>query len=269
MSNAPIKLLSFDPLRALDVPDTQHIKPEAWLSHRARIRAADWILFPEYWQVNTLIYGFRKAIFPSPSSYHLGHDKVEMTRAFEAIFPLHVPTTLIRPATPAGIEEILDTLTLPFIVKEPRSSMGRGVNLMESCRAFIDYAAERPILYAQEYLPVDRDLRVVVVGRDVVCAYWRIAPTGELRNNVAQGAATSFDDVPDQAIQLVQNLSSHFGIDHAGFDVAIVDGHCQVLEFNVMFGTEAVRRQGIALGPRVHTYLASLRSNAPAPDCDP
>lgn len=255
MPNAPLKLLSFDPLRALDVPGSQHIKPETWLNHRSRIESADWILFPEYWQVNALIYGFQKAIFPSPASYHLGHDKVEMSRAFGALFPQHVPLTLIQPSTPAGVEEILDTLTLPFIVKEPRSSMGQGVSLMESRRAFLDFAAGRSILYAQEYLPIDRDLRVVVVGRDIVCAYWRIAPQGELRNNVAQGASTSFDGIPQQAIQLVQRISAQFGIDHAGFDVAVVEGHCQVLEFNVMFGTETIRRQGIALGPRVRNYL--------------
>lgn len=259
-----LTLLSFDALRALDVPGARHIKPENWLSHRARIQSADWILFPEYWQVNTLVYGFKKTIFPSPASYHLGHDKIEITRAFEAIFPQHVPQTLIRASTPANIEEILDTLALPFIVKEPRSSMGQGVNLVENRRAFLDYAGARSILYVQEYLPIDRDLRVVVVGRDILCAYWRIAPAGELRNNVARGASTSFDNIPVQALELVQNISQHFGIDHAGFDIAIVDGHCHVLEFNVMFGTEAVRSRGIELGPRVRDYLEHRASTAGA-----
>lgn len=250
-----LTLLSFDALRALDVPGAQHIKPENWLQHRARIQAADWILFPEYWQINTLVYGFKKAIFPSPASYHVGHDKVEMTRALEAVFSQHVPQTLIRASTPANIEEILDTLALPFIVKEPRSSMGQGVNLVETRRAFLDYAGTRSILYAQEYLPIDRDLRVVVVGRDIVCGYWRIAPTGELRNNVARGARTSFDEVPTGALDLVENISRHFGIDHAGFDIAVVGGHYHVLEFNVRFGTEAVRGRGIDLGPRILDYL--------------
>lgn len=253
-------LLSFDALRALDIPGAQHIKPDAWLTQRARLRIADWILFPQYWQVNTLVYGFEKAIFPSPASYHLGHDKIEMTRAMEALFPRNVPLTLIRPSTPVSIEEILDTLTLPFIVKEPRSSMGQGVQLVENRRAFLDYAAARSILYAQEYLPIDRDLRVVVIGREIVCAYWRIAPAGELRNNVACGATTSFANIPDPALQLVQQMSRHFGIDHAGFDVAVVDGQYHILEFNVMFGTDALRRQGIRVGPRVLDYLEQSHS---------
>lgn len=252
---SPMMLLSFNALRGVDIPGAQHIKAEAWLSHKPRIQAADWILFPEYWQVNTLLHGFKKAIFPSPASYHLGHDKVEMTRVFEAIASAHVPHTLIRSATEAGIEEILDSLSLPFIVKEPRSSMGQGVELMESQRAFRDYAARRTLLYAQEYLPIDRDLRVVVVGHEIVCAYWRIARPGELHNNVAKGATTSFDAIPTRALELVHNLSQRVGIDHAGFDVAVVDGHCYILEFNVMFGTETLRRHGIQLGAKIRDYL--------------
>jgi ribosomal protein S6--L-glutamate ligase len=33
------------------------------------------VLFPEYWQINPLVYALKKRIFPSVPTYHLGHDK--------------------------------------------------------------------------------------------------------------------------------------------------------------------------------------------------
>ena len=92
--------------------------------HKDEIKEADWILFPEYWQVNSLAYGLRKRIFPSLASYHLGHDKIEMTRAFWALCPEHMPHTVILPATPSAIEQVQNDFDYPFIAKEVRNSMG-------------------------------------------------------------------------------------------------------------------------------------------------
>jgi ribosomal protein S6--L-glutamate ligase len=250
-----MRLVSFDPLRTLDIPGVRHVKPDHWLRHRDHVLAADWILFPEHWQVDTLTFGLKKAIFPSLSSYHLGHNKVDMTRAFEALFPQHIPLTLIRAATDAGVEEILDVLSLPFIVKEPRSSMGLGVRLIHSAKELRSYALGHNTLYAQEYLAIDRDLRVVVVGEEVVCAYWRIGRHGSLHNNVARGASVSFEDVPYAALQIVLQMAHTFGIDHAGFDIAFHDGQYYFFEFNMRFGTQSIHRLGIELGSRIESYL--------------
>ena len=43
------------------------------------------------------------------------------------------------------------------------------------------------VAYIQTYLPIDRDIRVVVIGDKVVHSYWRVAPKGEFRTNVATG----------------------------------------------------------------------------------
>ena len=53
------RFVSFDPLRTLNIPGVIPIKPEHWLIHRDIVQAADWILFPEYWQVNALVYGWK------------------------------------------------------------------------------------------------------------------------------------------------------------------------------------------------------------------
>ena len=102
-----MRLISFDPLRTLEIPGVVNVKPEDWRRRKSEIMAADALLFPEYWQVNALVYAWRRRIFPSINSYHLGHDKIEMTRAFEAVCPEHVPFTRILPSTPAALEQVL------------------------------------------------------------------------------------------------------------------------------------------------------------------
>lgn len=250
-----MRLVSFDAIRTFDVPGVHPLKAEHWFRERERVRAADWVLYPEYWQVNPLVYAWKKRIFPSMSSYHLGHDKIEMTRAFEAVCPANTPFTRILPATASGVEQILDEFSFPCVAKEVRSSMGEGVFLIESPADLRGYAATHDILYVQELLPIRRDLRIVVIGREAVSGYWREAAPGRFHNNVARGAAVSFDDIPESAVGLVSSFACELGIDHAGFDIAVLDGHCFLLEFNVRFGTQALNARGIRLGEHILEYL--------------
>jgi ribosomal protein S6--L-glutamate ligase len=213
--------------------------------------------------VNALIYAHRRRIFPSAAAYHLGHDKVQMTRALEGRWPQHLPTTLIRPATPRDADEILERLGLPLVAKDVRSSEGRGVRLIESASEWRDYSTRCSVLYAQEYLPIDRDLRVVVIGRDVVASYWRLQPPGGFLNNLAAGGTLSFDPAPPAALRLVTRIARALGIDHAGFDVAMVGRRPYVLEFNRLFGNVGLREQGIRPAELIHRYLLSRRPRTP------
>jgi ribosomal protein S6--L-glutamate ligase len=249
-----MRLVTFNALRCLDIPGTHYLKPERYFREIDTVRGAAWILYPEYWQVNSLVYGLNKRIFPSPATYHLGHDKIEQTRAFLTVAPANVPWTEILPSTPSAIEQVLEWFDFPFVAKVVRSSMGSGVFLIQSRAEFLHYAAQNEILYVQEYLPIQRDLRVVWVGNEVVTAYWREQTDG-FHNNVACGGVMHFDVVPPAALQLVSDVATALGIDHAGFDVAVVAGHCYLLEFNVLFGLDGLNHQGIRVGDYVARYL--------------
>lgn len=250
-----MQLISFNPYRTLDLPRVRYLKPERLFAERAVLEGADWVLFPEYWQVNALIYGFRKRIFPSASSYHLGHDKVEMTRALWSVAPAHVPWTEIAAATERGIEEILEAFPMPFVAKVTRASMGRGVFLVEERRQFLEYARANEVLYVQERLPIRRDLRVVWVGDAVLTAYWRNAAEGAFHNNLSRGGELSFDEIPEVALELVTRVARALGIDHAGFDLAEVEGHFYFLEFNTLFGNQGLTERDIRTGPAILSHL--------------
>lgn len=234
-----MRFVTFDPFRTLGLPGVRYIKPEHMHRHIDELKAADWLLFPEYWQLNTLHYVLRRPIFPSPVSYHLGHDKVEMTRAFQAACPDHVPRTEIAANTPQVAEELLSRWRFPFVAKVPRASMGLGVFPIEHAADWQRYLALTPVLYVQEMLPLERDLRIVLVGTRIVAAYWR--EESGFHNNLARGARVRTDlPVPDEAIAFVHSLAGFLGIDHAGFDVAWVDGRPLLLEFNRLFGHQGM-----------------------------
>lgn len=251
-----MQLVSFDIFRTLGFPDTTVIKPEHFLRHKAELEAVDWVLFPEYWQLNALVYGLKCRVFPSEASYRIGHDKVEMTRAFQAVAPEHTPWTVIEANGPEERERIWATMPLPFVAKLPKASMGEGVWLIENRQDWLAYCERTPVLYVQEYLPIDRDLRVVVVGDKVLTAYWRLQSEQGFYNNVAKGGAIDKGPVPAAATALALRLARTLGVDHAGFDIAMVEGYPYVLEFNRLFGNQGLK-QGGELKDAILGYLRS------------
>jgi ribosomal protein S6--L-glutamate ligase len=143
------------------------------------------------------------------------------------------------------------------VAKEVRSSMGQGVFFIDSYAAWREYAQANTVWYAQEYLAIERDLRVVVIGQNVVCAYWREQPAGGFHTNIAQGGQLRFDAIPKAALELVSRVATELAIDHAGFDVAMVNGYPYLLEFNLYFGTQGVSAQGVQVTNLIYQYLYS------------
>ncbi|HHZ03378.1 MAG TPA: hypothetical protein GX396_10680 [Tissierellia bacterium] len=257
-----MKLVSFNTLKTLDFPEIYYIKPEHFFKERDKIKEADWILYPEYWQVNSLVYGLKKRIFPNISTYHLGHNKVEMTRAFMTVCPQNIPYTEILSNTPVNQEYILDMFPFPFVAKEIKSSMGYGVHLIEDRKQFRSYCDANEILYIQEKLPIDRDMRIIYLGDEVIASYWRIGGNS-FKNNVAQGGTISYDNIPQKAIALVDKVAKELEINHAGFDVAEVDGHYYFFEFNVSFGTRGLLNQSTVLPEKILRYLQKQTPSLP------
>lgn len=258
-----MQLVSFDIFRTIGLPATRYLKSENFFAHKAELQQADWVLFPEYWQLNALIYGLNCRVFPSQASYLIGHNKIEMTRAFMSVVPQHAPLTVIQPNNDMHREGLWQTMDLPFVAKLPKASMGEGVWLIQTRQDWLDYCARTDVLYVQEYLPIDRDLRVVVVGDKVLSAYWRLQADTGFYNNVARGGSIRYDDIPDAAVELALTVARGLGVDHAGFDIAMVDGHPYLFEFNRLFGNAGLGADSRAYNSVLLDYLS--RQSAPKP----
>lgn len=215
------RYISFNPIRSIGIPCVTYVKPCDMGRSIHAVKQATAILFPEYRQGNSLVYALKKRIFPSVSTYHLGHDKVEMTRSLQMLCPEYVPQTGIYSNENIYFDALVERFGLPFVCKQIRSSSGLGVFLIR-CRNDYECSAQmNPVVYAQEYVPMARDLRVVIIGERVVSAYWRVGGANHFHNNVSRGGMICRTDVPADILDKVLQIAQALEVNHAGFDVAV------------------------------------------------
>ena len=132
------------------------------------------------------------------------------------------------------------------MAKIPRgSARGRGVYLIRDAGELEEYCRRTHAAYIQQYLPAERDLRVVVIAGRVVHAYWRTAPTGDFRTNVSRGGGIVIGSVPAAALQLARDAADACGWDDVGIDICPFEGCYYVIEANMKYGLEGFRRAGL------------------------
>ncbi|MBZ6496123.1 RimK family alpha-L-glutamate ligase [Natrinema longum] len=83
-----------------------------------------------------------------------------------------------------------------------------------------------------------RDLRVYVVGGEVVAAMYRYAPDNDWRTNVALGGSVedATEDLPEEAREMARKAADIVGLDYAGVDLVEGDEGWFVLEVNPTAG---------------------------------
>uniref|UniRef100_A0A831ZZE1 ATP-grasp domain-containing protein n=1 Tax=Desulfacinum infernum TaxID=35837 RepID=A0A831ZZE1_9BACT len=184
-----------------------------------------------------------KIVFPRNYYRFMGH-KIRQTALFQLLEVPH-PRTRLYYGT-RKLSRIMDDFSFPMIAKNPvGSSQGEGVWLVRSEEELRRYLAHHHPAYIQEYLPIDRDLRVVLIAGHVVHAYWRIARPGEFRNNVSKGGTISFDAIPDEALDFARWTATVCRFDEVGLDLCHARGRWWVLEANMVYGLEGFRRRGL------------------------
>lgn len=209
----------------------------------ALIRNAGKIYYPTTFYAH-LFDAMGKATFPSYHTYKCVQDKIMQTALFELLELPHPRTRVFYGKRQRNT--IPDYFNFPFIAKIPRgSAMGRGVFLIQNRADLNTYLEQTDAAYIQEYLPVDRDMRIVVIGSRIVHAYWRIAASNEFRTNVALGGKISLDPIPENAQELARFTARACGWDDVGIDICEYKGELYVLEGNMKYGKEGFRKAGI------------------------
>ena len=207
------------------------------------IRNASKIYYPSTFYAD-LFDAAGKNTFPSYHTYKCVQDKIKQTALFELLNISHPRTRVFYGKRQK--KTITDHFNVPFIGKIPRgSAMGRGVYLIQNQTELDDYLAITDVAYIQEYLPLDRDIRVVVIGQRIVHAYWRIAPQNEFRSNIALGGSICLDPVPREALELALHTARSCRWDDVGIDICRHAGRYYVFEANMKYGKEGFRQAGI------------------------
>jgi ribosomal protein S6--L-glutamate ligase len=207
------------------------------------IRNADKIYYPTTFYAD-LFDAMGKATFPSYHTYKCVQDKIKQSALFELLKICHPRTRVFYGKKQKSL--IPQYFEFPFIAKVARgSAMGRGVYFIRDEKELGNYFDLTSPAYIQEYLPIDRDIRVVVIGNRVVHAYWRVAPQNEYRSNVALGGTIDLDGVPEKACNLALRVARACRWDDVGIDICEHNGQFYVLEANMKYGREGFRKAGL------------------------
>jgi len=235
--------------RLLGVPEvlTLGVKPnfhDYTEQERRQIHGAEVILYPtlNYAQFFSTI---GKKIFPSVETYLYADEKMKQTTLFNL---LDIPHPRTRFYLQREFTRIRQDFVFPFIAKIPRASArGRGVYLIRNPVDLDEYLRKTRIAYIQEYIPHDRDLRVVLINYEPILAYWRRRTGADFRTNLYQGGEIDFSDIPDAVLPMVQNFARQCRFNDVGLDLLEHKGHWYLLEANMQYGREGFKRKNMVL----------------------
>ncbi len=143
-----------------------------------------------------------------------------------------------------NVSDIVATLGLPVVLKQPDSAFSMGVKRVESAGELDEMVQElqagSDMIVAQEYIPTPFDWRVGVLdGRALyVCRYhmarghWQIIhrQAGRVREGMADTLATN--DAPGAVVEMALKSAGLIGNGLYGVDLKEVEGRVLVIEVN-------------------------------------
>lgn len=220
----------------------------------ALIMEAPIILYPtrNYAQFFTTL---GKALFPSLETHLYADEKIKQSTLF---YVLNVPHPRTRFYYHLHHKEILKDFGFPFVAKLPRaSSRGRGVFRIDSPRELEQYLRMTSVAYIQEYLPHDRDLRVVLINYEPILSYWRCKPAGDFRTNLYQGGTIDFEHIPGEAVELARRTARECRFNDVGLDLIPHGGKWYVMEANMHYGRKGLKMRGMNLKQILREKLLS------------
>lgn len=194
-----------------------------------------------------------RPIFPSLETHLYADEKILQSTLFQMLGLNHPRTRFYYRRHHS---DILNDFSFPFVAKFPRSSSrGRGVFLVEDEADLAAYLERTPVAYIQEYLPHERDLRVVLIHYAPVIAYWRVRPARGFKANLSQGGEARFDGIPPDALDAAVRCARACRFDDVGLDFIQHDGRWYLIEANMKYGRKGLQMRGMNLKQMMRKML--------------
>lgn len=123
-------------------------------------------------------------------------------------------------------EQVLERLSLPMVIKEGHGSFGMKVYLIETEEQFYEKTDElRGIDYVfQKFIATSRgrDIRVNIVGGEIVAAMYRYSET-DFRANITNGGVATVIELTEPQKALAIQAAQAVGAEFAGVDLLFGD----------------------------------------------
>ena len=176
---------------------------------------------------------------PSLDTQFSNKSKENVTR-FAWKYDIPVPKTYIY-YDKKKADKFVETTSYPKIIKKsygPSNYGGYFVHKVDSKREAQELLAKKKYypVYMQDFVPMEADVRVMLIGHKPVCAFWRRPPEGEWLTNTSQGGSMDYQDVPKELLDLAVKVSKAANAEYWACDIAVgKDGKYRILECATAF----------------------------------
>jgi ribosomal protein S6--L-glutamate ligase len=158
-----------------------------------------------------------------------------------------IPRTIFSRES-AEIDDLIDQLGTPLIIKLVRGTQGKGVVLAETRKAAKSvmqafYVLDSSVLL-QEYIAESEgaDMRAFVVGNKVVASMERRSSADDFRSNLHQGGEGRPIKLTDEERKMAVRAAKAMGLQVCGVDMLRSDRGPLVIEVNATPGIEGIEK---------------------------
>jgi len=184
---------------------------------------------------------------------------------------LPVPDSVFT-AMPDNVDSSLRILgeEYPIVIKMLNSTQGQGVILGESYSASLS-VAEAFIRLKEEILlqrfigeSKGKDVRVFIVGGQVVAAMERSAQNGEFRSNLHRGASSHKIRITSEEEEIALRAAQLMGLEVAGVDILRSNAGPLILEVNASPGLEGIEgTTGVDIASQIIRFVETNAKPVP------
>ena len=164
-------------------------------------------------------------LYPSLKDYKLWENKAYMHRLFDEK-KINQPTTKILNVNNNNKKIIDNTFNYPFLIKELHSAASQGLYKVRNYDEFSEISSTIKNkggveFIAQELLEIHKDLRVIIIGEEVVLHYWRINNSEEWKpTSTSFGSSVDFEMFPENWRHNILDTFKKLELKTGAFDIA-------------------------------------------------
>jgi glutathione synthase/RimK-type ligase-like ATP-grasp enzyme len=147
--------------------------------------------------------------------------------------------------------DFAETAEFPIVSKCSEGACGDNVNLIKDKQSLIDHIKsafedkgidtyfpwikQKGYVYLQEYIPSNKDLRIITIGHKVELAFWR-ENENSWKHNIAGGGKINPENIPKEAKEICLKISKLLNFHWCAFDLIEANNKIYLLEFSSIFG---------------------------------
>lgn len=176
---------------------------------------------------------------PSLDTQFSNKSKENVTR-FAWKYDIPIPKTYIF-YDKKKADKFMGQTRYPKIIKKsygPSNYGGYFVHKVDSASEAKGLIAKKKYhpVYMQDFVPMEADVRVMLIGHKPVCAFWRRPPEGEWLTNTSQGGSMDYQKIPKELLDLAVKVSKDANAEYWACDIAVgKDGKYRILECATAF----------------------------------